>query len=614
MEIAENECKDASPLRTVNIIKKILAGLPLRLVEKNLKSTKHSYTTTLYFKGTSIGARGKGVTRSLSRASVYGEFIERLQNMVLGSPFQMSPEVLSSGKFMFSSDEKELDLDYVERLIKRFSNAYTIAGASDGGLSEWLRIYPQGKAPVFTGLPFCNLMDGGVDYLPWQMLTLYRSNGMCAGNTPEEALVQGLSEILERHVNRVVITSQITPPDIPAAYIRQAGRSISIIKEIERTGKYKVIAKDCSLNRGFPVLAVILISLEEQSYMVNFGAHPRFAIALERCLTEALQSYKLTPMLGRSFLPFSFSDKPVPKPYNYINSVRVGRGVYPSALFSSVPSYQFSPWKDQYAGNKKMLREMLSFFKDLGSEVLVRDKSFLGFPSYQIVVPGISEVEESPDIFVPSTIRRNVVEALSFNLPSISPEQCGIFIDHIIARIPYFMECRNLSGFLNFPVKDSFPPDATSVPLLTAMLYYRKGEPDKCLGIISSLVASLPRTAVAGDAVNGRTHLKCVRDYLACRRGGTGPKAVKHLLERFYAGSLVAKVMSDWGDPDKILDGLIPLSCERCCPCKFEDHCLKNEFKALYLKLKEKAAENPVDQGRLKKLALHTAPCASRNR
>lgn len=597
-ESLKNECKDDSPLQTVRRIRKILSGLPLKLVEKNLKSTAHSYTTTLFFEGTGLGVRGKGVSRMLSKASAYGEFMERLQNMILGAPFHLSPEVLA-GEFKFAPDEKVLSEDYVARLNEKFRNVYSVPAGPGGGVGEWLRLYPQGGTPAFTGLPFCSLADGAIHYLPWQMLSLYRSNGMCAGNTPEEALVQGLSEILERHVNKVVIDTQVTPPDIPPAYIRRAGRSRAIISEIERSGKYKVIAKDCSLGKGFPVLAVILVSLEEQSYMVNFGAHPRFEIALERCLTEALQSYKVTALLGRSFFRFSFREKPVAEPYNYINSVRVGRAIYPVALFSGEPSYKFVPWKEPGRGNREKLRRLLAFIDGLGAEVLVRDKSFLGFPAFQAVIPGLSEVEEPAEIFVPAAIQRNGVEALVRSLPSLSPEQCGAFIAHIVARVPYLMECRKLSGFLAFPVKDSFPWDNTSVPFFTAMLYYRKGDLDRTLGIINSIAAGL-----AGSTANDGVYIKCLRDYLAARKSGAVPSAVKAVLRRFYPAKVLNKVLADWSDPVKPLKAFSSLPCGACRSCKVRKHCLKEDFKALYLKLKEKISENPIDQGRLKQFAL----------
>jgi len=600
----KKECKDEVPLRTVARIKSILAGLPLKLVEKNIKSTSNTFTTTLFFDGTGVGTRGKGVTRALSQASAYAEFIERLQNMVLAAPFHLSPEILSSGAFKFSPDEKTVSGEYVAALNKKFKNVYSVSEGADSGLAKWLQVYPQDSAPVFTGLPFCSLMDGGISYLPWQLLTLYRSNGMCAGNTPEEALVQGLSEILERYVNKVVINTAVAPPDVPAAYLRKFRRSRGIIKEIEKSGKYRVLVKDCSLGKGFPVLAIVLISLKDQSYMVNFGAHPRFEIALERCLTEALQSYRVSASLGKSFFPFTFSEKPVPHPSNYINSVRVGRAVYSASLFSGKPGYEFSPWKDPGYDNKKLLRGLVSFLGSLDAEVLVRDKSFLGFRAYQIVVPGLSEVEEPADIFVPSVILRNEVERSMRNLPSLTAAQCDSLLAHIMARVPYLMECRKLSGFLDFPVKESFPWDKLSVPLFAAMLYYRKGDVPRSHGVMNSVVSGLGNVPPGKKGGPDHTYLKCLRDYLSARKNSVDGDNISGVLGRFYPAPLVSRVLSEWGKPEDVLKSFSALPCGPCTPCKLSRHCRKDYFKELYLELKERIAKNPIDQERLKEFSL----------
>ena len=54
------------------------------------------------------------------------------------------------------------------------------------------------------GLPFTRQSDGETVYIPMNIVgNLYVSNGMSAGNTPNEARVQGLSEVFERHIKTV---------------------------------------------------------------------------------------------------------------------------------------------------------------------------------------------------------------------------------------------------------------------------------------------------------------------------------------------------------------------------------------------------------------------------
>ncbi|MDJ0306423.1 YcaO-like family protein [Dehalobacter sp.] len=61
-------------------------------------------------------------------------------------------------------------------------------------MKTWQDISYEKPPSDFITVPFCNLNSGKLSYIPMKMLSkMYMSNGMCAGNTPEEALVQGLS-------------------------------------------------------------------------------------------------------------------------------------------------------------------------------------------------------------------------------------------------------------------------------------------------------------------------------------------------------------------------------------------------------------------------------------
>jgi len=42
--------------------------------------------------------------------------------------------------------------------------------------------------------------------------------------------------------------------------------------------------------------------------------------------------------------------------------------------------------------NQQLFEYCVNLFKDRGYEVYIRNCSFLGFPSYQILVPGYSEI------------------------------------------------------------------------------------------------------------------------------------------------------------------------------------------------------------------------------
>lgn len=130
---------------------------------------------------------------------------------------------------------------------------------------------------------------------------------MCAGNSPEEALVQGLSEIIERVVQRRIFTEKPALPDVPEEYIQQFPYVYEIIqklKEQEKEGYYYFI-KDCSFGGQYPVAALIVYEKNTGKYGIKLGCHPDFGVAIERTLTEATQGQDLAEYSKRSSVDFT---------------------------------------------------------------------------------------------------------------------------------------------------------------------------------------------------------------------------------------------------------------------------------------------------------------------
>lgn len=138
-------------------------------------------------------------------------------------------------------------------------------------------------------MPFYSVTEDKLVYVPKQLLMpLFSSTGNCAGNTAQEAIVQGISEIVERWFQRHFLCLDIVPPTIPEDYLRQFSRAYNTITDIRSKG-YDVIVKDCSMGSGYPVIATAVIDKRKHTYHVHLGASPIFEIALGRSLTETFQ-------------------------------------------------------------------------------------------------------------------------------------------------------------------------------------------------------------------------------------------------------------------------------------------------------------------------------------
>ena len=136
------------------------------------------------------------------------------------------------------------------------------------------------------------------------------SNGLAAGNTLEEAIVQGISEAYEHYVtdnlyyknSKDTVYFQLNLQKIKNILPEYL---INIINKIEQSDCYLYIY-DLSYNFNIPVLMSIIIDKNHQVYL-NTAAAPVFNIALERILTEIYQ--------GRLSFNIYTQDKSLMKPY-----------------------------------------------------------------------------------------------------------------------------------------------------------------------------------------------------------------------------------------------------------------------------------------------------------
>ena len=84
---------------------------------------------------------------------------------------------------------------------------------------------------------------------------IHEYNGPAAGNSLEETLLQGLCEVVERHVSSIITHEKRETPSIALDSIKDpAGREL--LEKFERNG-IKVCLKDFSLNTGIPTVGAL---------------------------------------------------------------------------------------------------------------------------------------------------------------------------------------------------------------------------------------------------------------------------------------------------------------------------------------------------------------------
>ena len=286
--------KDDLPEKTVRRIKGLLAGLNIHTNEQYYNYEDMSYSCRISINSSNlgslnIGTNGKGMDASYSLASGYGELMERLQNKML----LFEAIKYSSRNYINSKDKKlpfrlfpdEKDQLYQPNTFIDLINCYFPNYKIDR-----VKNRINGNIHCLT-VPFVDVFNKEQIQLPIEIVRANSSTGMCSGNTPSEAIVQGINEIFERYVLQRMYVDKITPPSFPKEYFKGS----EIYRRLEKLKEdgFLYDIKDCSLGKGFPVVGLLLTNTKNGTWTFRLGSDLSSLIALERCLTEIFQGRKV---------------------------------------------------------------------------------------------------------------------------------------------------------------------------------------------------------------------------------------------------------------------------------------------------------------------------------
>lgn len=353
-----------------------------------------------------IYSNGKGSSKLAALASAYGELYERLSTHMSFSDYFLGQRNAESS-FVHFKDEKWTEIhednDESHGLPSEILNAslrrfYTKDLEID--LGSLVDIQSSSSSRGICSIPFTNARNGEVVYFPVNLLdNLYASNGMSAGNSDYEALVQGLSEIIERYVKKEIIKKGLSLPKIPLEIIKRYPKSEDTLSKLQGHG-FKATVYDASLGGRFPVVCVVLFNQGNGSCCASFGAHPIFEVALDRTLTELLQ--------GRTFSDLDNFEAPVfeleqtADPVNLVSHFVDSTGLLPMQMFRRGPDFRFAAW-DFNGNTHDQYKAMRYIIAKLGFDIYLRPYKELGVPVYRIIVPGMSEVYPTDDLVYNNT-------------------------------------------------------------------------------------------------------------------------------------------------------------------------------------------------------------------
>ncbi|MBO5566272.1 MAG: YcaO-like family protein [Succinivibrio sp.] len=380
-----------------------------------------------------IYSNGKGSSRDAALASAYGELFERLATHMQFSDYFLGLDN-SNAPFVHFKDEKWSPVDEQEIAIPTdiLSASLRQFYTKDTKLNfeDLVDLQSSSYSRGVCSIPFTNARNGAVVYFPVNLIdNLYSSNGMSAGNTEYEALVQGLSEIIERYVKKEVIKKGLALPEIPDEIIKRYPKSHEAISELQGGG-LKAVCYDASLGGKFPVVCIVLFNQRNGTCFASFGAHPIFQVALDRTITELMQ--------GRTFSDLDNFEEPefdldrTGDVVNLVSHFVDSTGLLPLQMFKKAKDFRFVAW--DFSGNTHDQYKALRFMIDkLGYDVYIRSYPALGIPVYRIIVPGMSEIYPLDDLVYNNTNAAIDFQESLLSLPESDeePETYGSYFDEL---------------------------------------------------------------------------------------------------------------------------------------------------------------------------------------
>jgi ribosomal protein S12 methylthiotransferase accessory factor len=246
--------------------------------------------------GLSGGSFGKGSTAEQGEASALMEAIERYSGIFQGD------EIRTEGRFTdFAPGDAFLPNDvqlfsktqFQNRNVPQSDHSHPVPEPLDPSIKiEW--------SPVWS------LRDKRFKYFPTGLLYFFYgpfhtdSNGCAAGNTLEEAIVQGFLELVERDAYAIwwynrLQRAQVDLKQFDDSYVRD------LQAQFAEAGR-NLWALDITSDLGIPTYVAIMHWMQDGHENIEFGSGAHFdrRIALLRSLTELTQFMAIGMMGGAS--------------------------------------------------------------------------------------------------------------------------------------------------------------------------------------------------------------------------------------------------------------------------------------------------------------------------
>lgn len=326
---------------------------------------------------------GKGATPQQSEASAVMELAERFSF------------------FAFKADATRFFTDTYRNVGDRALPLALLAKSVHDAVTPLETVAAIVSEIPFEWTPAWNLTTEEEVLIPFDwFFAINEFNGPSAGNCKEEAICQGISEIVERHVCSLVSHGKLVTPTIdPDTATDPAVREM--LKKYRKNG-IELVFSDLSLDTGIPTVGVLAwdpATFPASSELVwTAGTAPDPEKALSRALTEVAQ------LAGDFDTCANYVASGLPK-YTTLDEAAFITAPQTAVSLASLPNLSD-------ANIKVEIQRCVAALAAIGLDIFLIETTHpeLGIPAFYTIVPGAHFRERSLGTSVPMFAARLITE------------------------------------------------------------------------------------------------------------------------------------------------------------------------------------------------------------
>lgn len=343
-------------------------------------------------KGFRVICGGKGTTEMQAKVSCLCESIERSsgtfrgdERRIQGSFMELKEQAIHPEDVLLYSQQQYLDRERTNPKAHRF---HQISRPFSGEmLLEWSPIWSltEQKYKYYpTPLCYYGYPKGKLK----EETFLSDSNGCAAGNCIEEAILQGIFELVERDSVAIWWYNRLQRPCVEIRSF-QSPFITSLLKDYTRLGR-EVWVLDITSDLEIPSFAALsrLKNSAKEAILFGFGTHLDPLIGVTRALTEMNQFLSRKSLLLEPDFKDDDSDADIKVVRNWLNMATVENQPWLQGI-GNLSAEDFTPWKS--ADLLEDIKQCQNRVESLGMELLILDQTRqeIGLSVVRVIVPGM---------------------------------------------------------------------------------------------------------------------------------------------------------------------------------------------------------------------------------